>query len=251
MKYVRIIFIILLTISVVVLGILAMVRTPQRACTGIQVVAHTENESVLLQQGNIEKMLAQADIKIVGERMKDVDLSKVSTLLKSNPYIQNVNFVHFAGTRLVIDYTLRNIVLHVYSKDGDQYFVDTEGFLLPYSVKMTDYLIIANGNISQHYKKGAKVNKELKPVLELTNKILADDFYKAQFRQIYLNEHHQMEMVTTLGSQVVLLGNLDNIDEKLGNLKKMYKNGLANKGFENYAQFDVRYKNRIIAQRIN
>ena len=78
---------------------------------------------------------------------------------------------------------MRNIILHVYTNDGDQYFVDDEGALVPYTSKLQDYLFIANGNIHQHYKKGDTAKKELSPIVALANQLNADEFYKAQFRQ--------------------------------------------------------------------
>lgn len=249
MKYFKAIIRIVLVVSVLAIVILALVKIPQRQCTTIRVTAHTQNESVLLAQADVEKILKDNGIEVLGKRVRDVDLTRVSATLEQNPYIQKINFIHFAGSKLLIDYNLRNVVLHVFNKDGGQYFVDNEGFLVPYSPKMKDYLIIVNGNIHQNYKHGATVNQELRKVLNVTQKILVDDFYNAQFRQIYLNDQNQMELVATLGNQVILFGNDDNADEKLANLKVVYKDGLSRKGFDTYAMLDARYKNRIIATR--
>jgi len=248
MKKVRVIGRILLIITVLVVMILAFVQIPKRQCSKVEVVAHTQNESVILQQADVEKILAKAGIETVGTRIKEVDLSAITALLKANPYVKDLNFVHFAGSRLVIDFNLRTILLHVFSADGDQYFVDDEGNLVPYTSKMKDYLTIANGNLHQHYKKGEKVGKELTPVVELAKLLEADDFCKAQFRQIYRRQNGELEMVSTIGNQVVLFGKMDNAEEKLDNLKKVYQQGLPRKGYDTYAYLDARFKNRIIAQ---
>ena len=153
MRYFKAITRIVLVLSVLAFVIVAIVKIPQRRCQSIQVAAHTQNESVLLTQADVEQMLTDKGIEIMGKRIKDVDLTEVTTLLEKNPFIRTVNFVHFSGTRLLIDYDLRHIVMHVYDKEGGEFFVDDEGVLVPYSKKMKDYLIIANGNISQTYKR--------------------------------------------------------------------------------------------------
>ena len=249
MRYFKAITRIVLAISILAIVVVAMVKIPQRRCETILVNAHTENESLLLTQSDVESMLADKGIEIVGKRIKDVDLTEVTAILEKSPYIKNVNFIHFAGKNLLIDYDLRNIVMHVYDKNGGQYFVDKYGSLVPFSPKMKDYLIIVNGNVSQTYKAGTKVSKELQQVLNVTQKILSDDFYRAQFRQIYLNGEHQMELVASLGNQIVLFGSDENVDEKLANLKTVYKEGLSRKGYNTYAMLDARYKNRVIAKR--
>ncbi len=247
MKYVRAITRIVLVVSVFVIVIVAMVQVPKRQCAFVEVIPHSENESVILSNQDVVEMLAKAGIETVGQKMKDVDLPAINSLLKKNPYVKEINQVHFTGTRLVIDYTLRNIILHVYADDGSQYFVDEEGVLLPYTDKMQDFLLIANGSIYQHYDSGATAKKELADIVELANLLNGDDFYRNQFRQIYRNNHRQLELVATVGNQVVIFGDMDKALEKLDNLKQVYKNGLTRKGYDQYALLDVRYKNRVIA----
>ena len=249
MRYFKAITRIILVVSVLAIVIVAMVKIPQRRCETIQVMPHTANQSVLLSQADVEQLLADKEIEIIGKKIKDVDLTKVSELLEKSPYIRKINFIHFAGKRLLIDYDLRDIVMHVFDKEGGQYFVDDEGALVPYTSKMKDHLIIANGNIRQTYKRGTTAANELQQVLNLVHKILADEFYTAQFRQIYVNEQRQMELVSTIGNQIILFGSDRDADEKLDNLRVVYKEGLSRKGYDTYAMLDARYKYRIIAKR--
>ena len=97
MKYVKPIVRILLSITLVVVLILAFVKMPRQQCERIQAVAHTQNESVILSQADIESLLSDAKIEIIGKAIKEIDLGEVATLLKNNPFIETVNFLHFAG----------------------------------------------------------------------------------------------------------------------------------------------------------
>lgn len=249
MKYVKPIVRILLGITLLVVLVLAFVKMPRQQCDCIQAVAHTQNESVVLTQSDVESLLSEAKIEIIGKEIKEIDLGKVTTLLRNNPFIETVNFVHFAGKKLVIDYTLREIVLHVFTPEGEHYFVDNKGIVVPFTMKMKDYLMVVNGNVSGNFKAGKKAPGKLQDALALTLKINENDFYQAQFRQIYLNSRNEMELATTVGGQTVLFGNLDNADEKLENLKTVYEKGLSHKGYNTYSQLDARYRNRIIATR--
>ncbi len=249
MKYVKPIIRILLSITLLVVFILASVYMPKQRCERISVVAHTENESVTLSQKDVESMLAAAKIEVVGKAVKEVELGDITALLKSNPYVADVNFVHFAGKKLVIDYTLKEIVLHAFTPNGEHYFVDKGGTVVPYTPKMKDYLMVVNGNISNQYKTGKAAPKKVQDALALTKKINENDFYQAQYRQIYFNNRNEMELTTAIGGQIILFGSLDNADEKLKNLKTVYENGLSHKGYNTYAQLDARFKNRIIATR--
>lgn len=249
MKYVKPIVRILLSITLIVIFVLACVYMPKQRCERISVVAHTQNESVTLSQKDVERLLSDAKVEVVGKAVKEVDLGGITNLLLSNPYISNVNFVHFAGKKLVIDYTLKEIVLHVFTPNGEHYFVDSEGIVVPFTSKMQDYLMVVNGNVTDSFKPGKKAPRRVQDALALARKINGNDFYQAQFRQIYLNSRGEMELTATVGGQTILFGGLENADEKLANLKTVYENGLSHKGYNTYAQLDARFKNRIIATR--
>lgn len=250
MKYVKPIIRIMLSITLIVVFILACIYMPKQQCERISAVAHTQNESLMLGQADVESMLAAADIEVVGKAVKEIDLGEITSLLKANPYIETVNFVHFAGKKLVIDYTLREIVLHVFTPNGGHYLVDNNGIVVPFTSKMKDYLMIVNGNVSDNYKSGKKAPGKVQDALTLTKAIQKDDFSQAQYRQIYLNSNNELELTTAIGGQIILFGSADNAEEKLKNLKTVYENGLSHKGYNTYSQLDARYKNRIIATRI-
>ena len=249
MKYVKPIVRIVLSITLIVVFVLAAVNMPKQRCERISVVAHTQNESVTLAQKDVERLLSNAKIKVVGKEVKEVDLGEITNLLKANPYIATVNFVHFAGKKLVIDYNLKEIVMHVFTSNGEHYFVDNGGTVVPFTSKMQDYLMVVNGNVSDNYKPVKKAPRKVQDALALARKINENDFYQAQFRQIYLNNHGEMELTATVGGQTILFGGLDDADQKLANLKTVFENGLSHKGYNTYAQLDARFKNRIIATR--
>lgn len=249
MKYAKPIVRILLSITLIVVLVLAVVHMPKQRCERISVVAHTQNESVVLAQSDVEHLLKDAKLEVVGKEVKDIDLGEINNLLNANPYIESVNFVHFAGRKLVIDYTLRNIVMHVFTPNGDHYLVDNKGVVVPFTSKMKDYLMVVNGNIPDTYNVGKQAPKKLQNALALTRKINENDFYRAQFTQIYINGQNDMELSTAVGGQNILFGKMDNADEKLKNLKTVYENGLSHKGYNTYVQLDARFKNRIIATR--
>ena len=221
---------------------------PKQRCERISAEVHTQNESVIVSPSDVEKIISDAQIEVVGKEVKEVDLSEITNKLKSNPYIAEVNFIHFAGKKLVIDYTLKEILLHVFTPGGAHYFVDSEGNMVPYTAKMKDYLMVVNGNIPDAFTSCKKAPGKIQNALALTKKINEDDFYQAMFRQIYIG-NNGLELSSAIGGQTILFGSLENADEKLKNLKTVYENGLSHKGYNTYAQLDARYRNRIIATR--
>ncbi|MCR4965673.1 MAG: hypothetical protein K6A41_08475 [Bacteroidales bacterium] len=249
MKIAKYISIFVLISAICVLMVLAIINVPKQKCESIKITPHTQNECVILSPEDLKQMMADAHIEVIGQKMKEVDLEPISNLLKKSPYVEKVNFIHFANNKLLIDYTLKDIVLRVFNNKGEQYFVDSKGRLLPYTKKMTDYLPVANGNISQSYKPSATIGKDLQSIFTISQEINKDEFCKAQFQQFYLNDLKQVELVSSIGRHIILFGDEKNAAEKLQKLKHVYRDGLTHLGFERYAQLDVRFKNRVIAQK--
>ncbi len=251
MKQVKILLCILLSVTLLVGLIMGYIYLPKQTCEQISVVPHTNNECIVIGQEDVEEMLANAKIEVIRKQQKDIDLGQISSELKKNPFVEKVNFVHFAGGKLVIDYKLRDIVLNVFTLGGENYLVDEKGIVLPFTMQMTDYLMVVNGNVSDDYKVGNRAHRIIQEALLITKKIYSDDFYKAQFRQIYINSKNELELMATIGGQTVLLGNSENIDEKLSNVRTVYANALPHKGYKTYSKLDARFKNRIIATKHN
>ncbi len=251
MKKAKVFLCILLCATLLVGLIMGYVIMPRQVCERIEAVPHTNNSSVVLGQKEVEALLSEAKAEILGKRHKDIDIGFISEELRKNPFVEKVNFIHFAGGRLVIDYTLRDVVLNVFTSGGGNYLVDAGGVVLPPTLLMTDCLMVVNGNIGDSHKIGGKAPRKVLEALAIAEKIKEDDFHRAQFRQIYINSMNEPELAGTIGGQTVLLGSADGIDEKLANLKTVYAKALSHKGYKTYTQLDARYKNRIIATKHN
>ena len=162
MKYVKPIVRILLSITLLVVFILACIYMPKQRCERISAEVHTQNESVTVSPADVERIIADAKIDVIGKALKEIDLGEITDKLKANPYIAEVNFIHFAGKKLVIDYTLREIMMHVFTPNGGHYFVDSEGEVVPFTAKMKDYLMIVNGNVPDSFTTGKKAPKKVR-----------------------------------------------------------------------------------------
>ena len=55
-----------------------------------------------------------------------------------------------------------------------------------------------------------------------------------------------MELIPKVGKHKIIIGNVENIEQKLYNLKLFYINGLNQKGWENYSVINLKYQNQIV-----
>ena len=251
MKIFRLVTAIILCLAVLAGIVFAAVNMPKRPCSGYELVVNYDGEYPAVKEADIQQMIEDNHIETIGVPLKDVDLEQIAQHLQENPDIEKVNEVRFSSTRLRIVVTLKNILLHVYAQDGSQYFVDDNGFMLPFSMVVTENVPIANGKIPDTFVQGKNVKNSgsnLQRVFRIASYMNNDDFYRAQFRQLDVTNTNEVILVPTIGRHKVIFGTDKDMEEKLFNLKQAYQQGLAYMGMDQYATLDVRYKNRVIAK---
>ena len=98
---------------------------------------------------------------------------------------------------------------------------------------MKDYTIIYD--INDIYK-----------IYKLTSYLLDNDVLKHLFDQIYISQIGDIELVPKVGNHIVVLGDIDNLDEKFENLLAVYKEGFVNLGWDKYVKLNLKYKNQVV-----
>src|SRR5690606_6110503 len=83
----------------------------------------------------------------------------------------------------------------------------------------------------------------------LTEKINQSSFHKALIEQIYVNPDMEFECIPILGRSSILLGDTSHTVGKLNKLETFYREGLSYKGFNDYTQINLKYKNQIICNK--
>jgi hypothetical protein len=165
-------------------------------------------------------------------------------------YIKSVNKVHFLGSKLHIEVTLHDILLVVEPMNGQKFLLDIEGTYLPYSPELNSDVIIVSGSIPNTFQNKDRItpaHKELYDLFSVALLINKDPFYAALFHQLEINNKQEIKLIPRVGKMPVLLGDIQDAEDKLNTLKYMYDDILPYMNENKYAQLDVRFKNRIVA----
>lgn len=242
----------LLSVAVVVGIVFAAISLPKRSCTGYECRLHFEGQYPCLSDSDVYRIINRQCPNIIGTQLKEVNLEQVTEQLRQNPFIKSIDEVRFVGTKMRVSLTLKNVLLHVYTQTGEQFFVDEQGEMLPFSLSVKENVFIANGKINDKFVCGkdvAHTKGNLAMAFQIAESLTQNDFYSAQFRQIYITNNDEAILVPTVGRHVVLFGTQEQADDKLFNLQQTYQQGLAYVGMDNYSVLDVRYKNRVIGKK--
>ena len=225
-----------------VLAITAFNSPDESANVCREVNINIEDGSVkgFLDQEEIKTLLQRARCYPIGDEMSHVDVRKIEEQLLKNPFVKNAQCYKTQTGHVNITIDQRLPVIRVKADNGDDYYVDEHGNIMP-NTHVASNLVIATGVIQQKYAK--KVLKDIGCYL------LNTPLWGNQVEQLNVLADGSIEMVPRVGDHIVYLGSPVNLERKLARLEKFYKYGLSKAGWNKYSYINVEFDNQIICKK--
>ena len=223
-------------------------------CTKVIIDIADESTYGFLDAKEIKHILVRKNLYPMGRELKDVSPKKIEEILSASPFVNTAQCCKTNSGHVKITVTQRSPIVRVMSENGDDYYIDENGGIMPNS-KYTSDLIIITGSVT---KKFAQEYVSL-----LTKIIMSSDLWRNQIEQINVLPDLGIELVPRVGDHIVFLGYLPSsneasqrekevyeyVTEKLSRLEKFYRYGLSVAGWNKYSRIDVQYSNQIICKR--
>lgn len=250
MKVLRLVIKMVIILGLAVGVFFAILQQRNRACERIEVALLYDGQKCPLTEAEVLQQLAAHHVEVEGTAIKDLDLAAVYKVLEMNPYVDSIYPIYFSGSTMQVELKLTEFIAHLFPTQGDDYFLCRNGELFPYTPKVREPLLIVTGDLPAAPARIRRINGNdhlLKRIHKMASILTGTPFYRAQFKQLCYNPQHEFELVPSMGRQTILIGNGNQLEEKLSQLEIAYKKGIAYMTPALYSQLDLRYKNRIIA----
>ena len=186
---------------------------------------------------DIVAMLQEEGLYPQDKVMDSINCHDIENFINDMTLVKECQVYKTNGKRVKVDIICREPVLKVYDNSGNTYYVDIEGEKI-YDIKKPLLLPVASGEIDD-----SMIEKEL---LSVVSAIAYDKFWMAQIEQIYFNDKKEAIITPRMGSHVIELGNVRNIEEKLENIKVFYTKGLNIVGWNKYSKLNIKISNKVI-----
>ena len=209
-------------------------------CSQVKIDISDDLVDGFLNADEIKHILQRNNIYPLGLTLDRVSVRRIEETLEKSPFVDHVQCHKSGSGHVCISVTQRMPLVRVKAEDGDDYYIDSRGGIMPNTRYTTD-LIVATGHISRKY-----AAKFITPV---AGYIVKDKFWQNQVEQINVLEDGSMEIVPRVGNHVVYLGRPYRIDRKLKRLEKFYRYGLNKVGWEKYSYISVEFDNQIICKK--
>lgn len=229
-------------------------------CKSLDIKVNQDDDLYFLDKMDIAQLIFKRGDSIINQPKSTVNIPAIKQALNSHSDIANAEVYITIDGRLKVAVKQRKPVLRVFNITGDSYYLDDEGKLMPLSDKYTAKVLVANGNIPEAYAtsykysiaeiskdKEKKKNTMLDELYAMATYIDADEFWKAQVQQIYINTDNDMEIVPMVGNQKIIFGDTASMDEKFKKLLVFYQQGLNTTGWwDKYSTINLKFKNQIV-----
>jgi cell division protein FtsQ len=228
--------------SYLLLAVTAFNKPDDKAthCSEVKINIKESRVDGFLNAGEVKKILSKDKIYPLSMPMASVNPRLIEESLGKSAFVENAECYKTINGHVCINIEQRIPVIRVMAGDGNSYYVDTHGNLMPESRYVTD-LIIATGTISKKYAQTV--------LTRVANHIMADNFWKNQIVQINILDNGTMELVPRVGDHIVYLGTPSHVDKKLERLRKFYLYGLNKAGWNKYNYINLEFDNQIICKR--
>jgi cell division protein FtsQ len=188
----------------------------------------------------VKIQLQHAKVYPVGDRMSEVCTRKIEETLMKSPLVEKVECYKTQTGRVYINLTQRIAVMRVMANNGESYYIDNLGAIIPSQNNSTD-LVVATGDIKRKYAQ---------TTLKQFGLLLFDDpFWRSQIEQLNVLQDGSIEMVPRVGDHIVYLGQPVLLKEKLARLEKFYRYGLSKAGWNKYSYINIEFSNQIICKK--
>lgn len=229
-------------------------------CKALDISVNQDNNLYFLDKIDVAQLMKDRGDSIVGQPKSTVNVPAIEKALNSHAAISNAEVSMSIDGVVKVDVTQRNPIIRIINADGDSYYIDDEGKLMPLSDKYTMKVLVANGNIMEPYSKRYMYSMEklsadsallaiskLDELYAMAKFINKDPFWKAQIHQIYYNSENDMEIVPMAGDQKIIFGDTNAMEEKFNKLFTFYQQGLNTTGWWNkYSTINLKFRNQIV-----
>jgi cell division protein FtsQ len=186
--------------------------------------------------------------QLVGRNMESINLHDLENRLKANPFIESAKVYADMDGVIKVRISQRQPVMRVMNQFDQDFYIDQHGIKIPMSSNFTAKVLVANGYIEEAF--GNKIDtlhtEIAKEIFKTAEYISKDSLWSAQIAQIYVNQGHEIELIPRVGTNRILLGNADSLENKFHNLLVFYKQALPQVGWDRYKIINIKFANQVV-----
>ena len=206
-------------------------------CQGLDIRILDQQGTNFMNENEVRELLVSHKLFPEGQRLDQVNLAQLESLLVASPYIDQALCYKTAQQTIMMQITPRIPLLHVLNSAGEDFYIDNCGGTMPRGHHAID-LIIITGNVNRQ-----TAGQRYAPLGRL---LATDSFWQKQIQQIHVTPSGELEITPRVGDHTILLGDTTHLADKLSRMKTFYTEGLNKAGWNRYKTISLKFDQQVV-----
>ncbi len=233
--------------TLIVLFVIAWKAKEEKKCSSIQIELVGENTAALfMDEKEILQIIHEQGVK-EGQAIGELNLNTLEKYLKTIRWVKHVELFLDNAQVLQVKIEQRIPIARIFTASGNSFYIDKEGLQLPLKQLIVLRLPVFTNFPTDHQILSKPDSLLLNDILHFTKAVQNDSFFMAQTAQVNIAVNGDFELVPSVGDHLVLIGSVENIEDKLNRLYTFYKKVWVQSGLNAYQVIDCRFDNQIVA----
>ena len=198
-------------------------------------VQFTGQNNVFITTEMVNKLLILCQEKPYFLHKDDIDLRELEFLLESNNMIKSAQVYLTVNGVVMAKVEQKTPIARV--ENDEMFYIDDEGFRMPLSTEHSARVPLVYGVVE---------DEDLQRVYKLALAAFNDSFLKIYLTEIHQNKNKEISLKLRLLDFEVLVGNIDNLEQKLKNLKAFYQKAKKDNMLDVYKSVNLQFDNQVV-----
>lgn len=212
------------------------------------VISSNDDNKTLISKEDVRLLLKTElgyDINIA--ETGQLNLFKLERMLNRDDRINKAEIYIDKHNNFIVNVEQKQPIVRIDITNGHDYYLDYKGERIP----VTDVfrVPVVTGYVHEYVNNFSKIKEHnLNGVLEVAQRINDDEFLTALVEQIYVDKESNVTIVPKIGRDKILLGQVEDLEEKIYKLKVYYEQGMKKIGIDKFEELDLQYKGQVLVR---
>ena len=200
-------------------------------------IEFSQGDNLFMDRQTVNKLLIQNGRTVKNLTKSVIDLHNLEANVRSHPMVES------ASVFLTIDGFLKakikqRIPIARVVVNNESYYIDRQAKTMPLSDIFSARVLLISGAVK---------DGDNDKIHELVTAILKDEFLKEQIIAIEKTPKNEYVLDTRIGDHKIILGKIENLDQKFKNLAAFYIKTMADSTIYKYDSINLKYNKQVVA----
>ena len=208
---------------------------------GVEVTLDRASEKGFIDKDAVYQKIMNICDTVNNKDITKIPLDSVRNYLKSIPWATYTDANITFDEVMVVNIVECEPVMRIYTKDGQSFYLDDDGNVYPEKSGYSAHLLIGSGNITK---------RDLPKMFKVMKSVLNNSYSKCCVKQVYFDGKNY-ELVMNNVDLKVILGDANDVDEKLMNMQYFFEQMQGSPELQNYSKINFNFENQVVCTKKN